>query len=106
MGRNHIYGHRPRHTKKAPNAKTRPRTTWTIGAVHKLESSLSEASSNPTLYAPVPSSTKNTRQVDAFDAAVDVNGAPLATGLDGLRVVEITLAMVESSRTGQRVALG
>ena len=47
-----------------------------------------------------------TRQVEAFDGAVEGNGAPLATGVDGLRVVEITLAMVESARTGARVALG
>ena len=47
-----------------------------------------------------------TKQVQAFDAAVEGNGEPLATGLDGLRVVEITLAMVESSRTGSRVSLG
>ena len=47
-----------------------------------------------------------TRQVEAFDAAVEGNGEPLATGVDGLRVVEITLAMVESARTGARVALG
>ena len=47
-----------------------------------------------------------TKQVEAFDAAVEGNGEPLATGLDGLRVVEITLAMVESARTGSRVALG
>lgn len=47
-----------------------------------------------------------TRQVEAFGAAVEGNGEPLATGLDGLRVVQITLAMVESSRTGSRVALG
>ncbi|MCY4581427.1 MAG: Gfo/Idh/MocA family oxidoreductase [Chloroflexi bacterium] len=46
-----------------------------------------------------------TKQVCAFDAAVEGNGEPLATGLDGLRVVEITLAMVESARTGSRVSL-
>ena len=46
-----------------------------------------------------------TKQVQAFDAAVEGNGEPLATGLDGLRVVEITLAMVESARTGSRVSL-
>ena len=56
-------------------------------------------------YAPDPIALY-TRQVEAFDAAVAGNGDPLATGLDGLRVVEITLGMVESSRTGQRVTLG
>lgn len=47
-----------------------------------------------------------TKQVEAFGIAVQGNGDPLATGLDGLRVVEITLAMVESAKTGKRVALG
>ncbi|MCY4583871.1 MAG: hypothetical protein OXE50_13920 [Chloroflexi bacterium] len=47
-----------------------------------------------------------TKQVQAFDAAVEGNGDPLAAGLDGLRVVEITLAMVESARTSARVSLG
>lgn len=47
-----------------------------------------------------------TKQVRAFAAAVEGNGESLATGLDGLRVVEITLAMVESARTGSRVSLG
>jgi len=56
-------------------------------------------------YAPHPFELY-TKQVQAFDAAVEGNGAPLATGLDGLRVVEITLAMVESARTGARVSLG
>ncbi len=47
-----------------------------------------------------------TKQVRAFDSAVEGNAEPLASGLDGLRVVEITLAMVESARTGSRVSLG
>lgn len=47
-----------------------------------------------------------TRQVGAFAEAV-VSGQPsLADGVDGLRLVEITLAMVESASTGRRVALG
>ncbi|GEM_PF-6747639 len=46
------------------------------------------------------------KQVRAFDAAVQSNGEPLATGVDGLRVVDIALAMVESARTGMRVSLG
>ena len=47
-----------------------------------------------------------TRQVEAFDASLEGGSALLATGLDGLRVVEITLAMVESARTGRRVRAG
>lgn len=42
----------------------------------------------------------------AFDAAVEGNGEPLATGLDRLRVVEATLAMVEPARTNSRMSLG
>jgi 1,5-anhydro-D-fructose reductase (1,5-anhydro-D-mannitol-forming) len=42
-------------------------------------------------------------QVDSFNAAVISGGEPVASGLDGLRAAQITLAMVESARTGQRV---
>ena len=44
-----------------------------------------------------------TRQVDAFNDAVEHDGEPAATGVDGLRAAQITLAMVESARTGKRV---
>ena len=44
-----------------------------------------------------------TWQVNAFNAAVDGDGEPAATGLDGLRAAQITLAMVESASTGRRV---
>jgi 1,5-anhydro-D-fructose reductase (1,5-anhydro-D-mannitol-forming) len=44
-----------------------------------------------------------TWQVDAFNDAVEHDGEPAATGLDGLRAAQITLAMVESARTGKRV---
>jgi 1,5-anhydro-D-fructose reductase (1,5-anhydro-D-mannitol-forming) len=44
-----------------------------------------------------------TSQVDAFNDAVENDGQPAATGLDGLRAAQITLAMVESARTGKRV---
>jgi 1,5-anhydro-D-fructose reductase (1,5-anhydro-D-mannitol-forming) len=46
-----------------------------------------------------------TWQVDAFNAAVVGDGEPAASGLDGLRAAQITLAMVESARTGQRVEI-
>ncbi|MEX2431540.1 MAG: Gfo/Idh/MocA family oxidoreductase [Dehalococcoidia bacterium] len=46
-----------------------------------------------------------TLQVDAFNTAVTNGTRPLATGLDGLRVAQITVAMVESSQTGRRVRL-
>jgi 1,5-anhydro-D-fructose reductase (1,5-anhydro-D-mannitol-forming) len=44
-----------------------------------------------------------TWQVDAFNAAVASDGEPAATGMDGLRAAQITVAMVESARTGRRV---
>jgi 1,5-anhydro-D-fructose reductase (1,5-anhydro-D-mannitol-forming) len=44
-----------------------------------------------------------TWQVDAMNAAVAGDGEPAATGVDGLRAAQITLAMVESARTGRRV---
>ena len=47
-----------------------------------------------------------TRQVQAFADAITSGGQPLAVGTDGLHLVEITLAMVESARAGQRVTVG
>ena len=44
-----------------------------------------------------------TWQVNAFNAAVAGGGEPAASGVDGLRAAQITLAMVESARTGRRV---
>jgi len=46
-----------------------------------------------------------TRQVDAFNEAVAAGTEPIATGLDGLRTAEITVAMLESARTGRRIDL-
>ena len=42
-------------------------------------------------------------QMEDFQRAVEENREPAATGLDGLRVVEATLAMIESARTGRAV---
>ena len=47
-----------------------------------------------------------TGQVEAFRRAVEEGGEPLATGEDGLRAGEVTLAMVESARSGRRVSVG
>lgn len=46
------------------------------------------------------------REVHDFNNAVRSGASPLATGLDGRRVAEVTVAMAESWRTGRRVALG
>ena len=46
-----------------------------------------------------------TRQVEAFGRAVADGTEPPASGIDGLRSAQVTLAMVESARTGRRVEL-
>lgn len=42
-------------------------------------------------------------QTEDFQRAVSEDGEPAATGVDGLRVVEVTLAAIESARTGRSV---
>src|SRR5207249_6981965 len=42
-------------------------------------------------------------EIEDFQRAVATGGQPAATGTDGLRVVEVTLAMIESARTGRTV---
>ena len=44
-------------------------------------------------------------EVEDFHRAIEEDREPAATGLDGLRVVEITLAMIESAREGRAVKL-
>ena len=44
-------------------------------------------------------------QTEDFQRAVDGDREPAATGMDGLRVVEITLAAIESARTGRIVKI-
>ena len=44
-------------------------------------------------------------ELDKFAEAVQTGSAPVVTGLDGLKVVEIARAAYESARTGQRVVL-
>jgi 1,5-anhydro-D-fructose reductase (1,5-anhydro-D-mannitol-forming) len=46
-----------------------------------------------------------TRQVEAFNAAIQHDAEPIASGLDGLRVVQATVAMVESASTGRAVKI-
>ena len=59
-----------------------------------------------TAFDPPDAIAMYTRQVEAFRRAVEEGGEPLATGEDGLRAADITLAMVESARTGRRVSVG
>jgi predicted dehydrogenase len=42
-------------------------------------------------------------EIEDFQRAVATGSRPAATGLDGLRVVEVTLAMIESARTRRSV---
>ena len=44
-----------------------------------------------------------TWQVDAFTEAVERNLEPAASGIDGLRAAQVTVAMVESAKTGRRI---
>ena len=44
-------------------------------------------------------------EVEDFHQAIEEDREPAATGVDGLRVVEITLAMIESARDGRTVKL-
>ena len=46
-----------------------------------------------------------TSQVEAFGEAVADGTDPPASGLDGLRTAQVTLAMVESAKTGRRVPI-
>ena len=46
-----------------------------------------------------------TRQVEAFNQAVQQNEEPIASGLDGLRAVQVTEAMIESAARGRTVKL-
>jgi|SRR5215471_14633030 len=42
-------------------------------------------------------------EIEDFQRAVATDGEPAATGVDGLRIVEVTIAMIESARTGRSV---
>jgi predicted dehydrogenase len=44
-------------------------------------------------------------EIEDFQRAVATGDQPAATGLDGLRVVEVTLAMIESARTHRSVKI-
>jgi 1,5-anhydro-D-fructose reductase (1,5-anhydro-D-mannitol-forming) len=46
-----------------------------------------------------------TRQVEAFNQAIQQHEAPIASGLDGLRAVQVTEAMIESAARGRTVKL-
>jgi len=45
------------------------------------------------------------RQIEAFNQAIQQNEEPTASGLDGLRAVQVTEAMIESAARGRTVKL-
>jgi 1,5-anhydro-D-fructose reductase (1,5-anhydro-D-mannitol-forming) len=46
-----------------------------------------------------------TRQVEAFNHAIQHDEEPIASGRDGLHVVQVTIAMIESASTGRTVKI-
>ena len=46
-----------------------------------------------------------TRQVEAFNRAIQHDEEPSASGRDGLHVVQVTRAMIESASTGRTVKI-
>ena len=46
-----------------------------------------------------------TWQTEAFNRAIQRNEDPLASGIDGLKTVQVTVAMIESASTGRTVKL-
>jgi 1,5-anhydro-D-fructose reductase (1,5-anhydro-D-mannitol-forming) len=45
------------------------------------------------------------RQIEAFNQAIQQQESPIASGLDGLRAVQVTEAMIESASTGRAVKI-
>ena len=70
-----------------------------------LEGSLEVASEtvNSTVsYTPDPLALSKW-QIEGFNKAISLDEEPRASGLDGLRSVQVTVAMIESARTGRMV---
>jgi predicted dehydrogenase len=60
---------------------------------------------NTTVSYPQDALALYKRQVEAFNEAIQHDAEPLASGLDGLRVVQATVAMIESASTGRAVQI-
>jgi 1,5-anhydro-D-fructose reductase (1,5-anhydro-D-mannitol-forming) len=60
---------------------------------------------NTTVPYPQDALALYTRQVEAFNEAIQHDTEPIASGLDGLRVVQATVAMIESASTGRAVKI-
>jgi len=46
-----------------------------------------------------------TRQIEDFNRAIEEDRDPAASGIDGLKLVQVTVGMVESASTGRTVKL-
>ena len=64
----------------------------------------SETVNTPRSYEPDPLALF-TWQTEAFNAAIQQGENPLASGIDGLKSVQVTVAMIESASTGRTVKL-
>jgi predicted dehydrogenase len=60
---------------------------------------------NTTVAYPEEPLALYTRQVEAFNHAIQHNEEPSASGRDGLHVVQVTRAMIESASTGRTVKI-
>jgi 1,5-anhydro-D-fructose reductase (1,5-anhydro-D-mannitol-forming) len=60
---------------------------------------------NTTVSYPQDALALYTRQVEAFNEAIQHDAEPIASGLDSLRVVQATVAMVESASTGRALKI-
>lgn len=60
---------------------------------------------NTTVAYPEEPLALYTRQVEAFNQAIQQNEEPSASGRDGLHVVQVTMAMIESASTGRTVKI-
>jgi 1,5-anhydro-D-fructose reductase (1,5-anhydro-D-mannitol-forming) len=60
---------------------------------------------NTTVAYPRDDLALYTRQIEAFTQAIQQHTEPIASGLDGLRAVQVTAAMIESATTGRAVKL-
>lgn len=60
---------------------------------------------NKTMVYPHNRHAVFTAMLEEFHQAIQEDREPLASGIDGLRVVEVTLAMIESARHGRTVKI-
>ena len=60
---------------------------------------------NTTVAYPEDQLALYTRQVEAFNHAIQHDEEPSASGRDGLHVVQVTMAMIESASTGRTVKI-